>query len=91
MKELLILTNLREEAIQKALPGCKLVVKWECEWETDLDNDSELKTFVKNNPVRNRLDPREALFGGRTNASKLYVDCQGDVNEKRKNVWVMQT
>ena len=81
-EELLILINLREDSIQKALPGCKFVVKWECEWEIDLVNNSELKTLVKNNPVQNRLDSREALFGRRTNASKLYVDCQEEVKEK---------
>jgi hypothetical protein len=46
----------------------------------------ELKEFCKNTDVRPALKPRDALFGGRTNASKLYHSCSPDEKIKYYDV-----
>jgi hypothetical protein len=42
-------------------------------WECDYKNDNDIKKFSKNwnNEVITELNPRDAFFGGRTNATKL--------------------
>ena len=47
-------------------------VMWECEWLQRRKNDLSVQTFLQSYRKPERLDPREALFGGRTNAMKLY-------------------
>jgi hypothetical protein len=39
-------------------------------------NDSLLQEFIKNSKIRPPLKPRDALFGGRTNAATLYYQCK---------------
>ena len=58
----------------------RIVEMWECEWDAFVSSDERAKDFVKNNPIRSTINPREALFGGRTNAAKLYHRVEG--NEK---------
>ena len=72
MRECLSLSRTRERYIKERL-GCDLVVMRECLFRTMLANNEDLKTFVANNPVKARLDPRNALYGGRTNASTLHA------------------
>ena len=45
---------------------------WECEWQRKLNNSSELLKIVDSFDIRERLRIRDAFFGGRTNAIKLY-------------------
>lgn len=52
--------------------GYTVIEKWECEWEQDKAKDVELATFVSKLKFVERLNPRDAFFGGRTNAVKLY-------------------
>ncbi|KAK0153088.1 putative DNA polymerase [Merluccius polli] len=47
-------------------------VMWECEWEQAKTTDQTLQDFLKNYNAPERLNPRHALFGGRTNAYKLH-------------------
>ena len=53
--------------------GYKVVTMWEHEFLRRLKTGKELMSFVKQVPVESRLDPRDSFFGGRTNASKLYL------------------
>ena len=55
----------RIEEIKKLMPDYNLVEIWECEFSK------------KNQLTHEPLNPREALFGGRTNAVKLYHKCTG--------------
>jgi hypothetical protein len=55
---------------------------WECEWDRNVKENVDLKEFCSNTDVIPSLKPRDALFGGRTNAAKLYHNC-GD-GEKNK-------
>jgi hypothetical protein len=46
---------------------------WECDWDKFVSENNHLSHFVKNEKdIRPDLKPRDALFGGRTNASVLY-------------------
>jgi len=47
-----------------------------------LKENSEVREFCAKTDVRPALKPRDALFGGRTNAAKLYHKCA--VDEKIK-------
>ncbi len=48
---------------------------WECEWDRNVKENVELKEFCSNTDVIPSLKPRDALFGDRTNAAKLYHKC----------------
>lgn len=52
--------------------GYKYVCFWYHEYVDELKNNKDFKLFTDTVDVAARLDPREALFGGRTNAIQLY-------------------
>ena len=58
--------------------GFEVVEKWGCAFKKELKQDEELKQFVKDHGFVDPLQPRDAFFGGRTNAAKLLHECQGD-------------
>ena len=45
---------------------------WEQEFRETYQNNPELKYYLQNLDITDRLDPQESFFGGRTNASQLY-------------------
>ena len=62
--------------------GFEVEQKWECELTKDLEQDEEMKQFFEDHELIDPLQPRDAFYGGRTNAAKLFHQCQG--NEKIK-------
>ena len=62
--------------------GFVVVQKWQCELEKELKEDEEMKQFFDEYEIVDLLQPRDAFYGGRTNATKLFHQCQG--NEKIK-------
>ena len=62
--------------------GFVVVQKWQCELEKELKEDEEMKQFFDEYEIVDPLQPRDAFYGGRTNATKLFHECQG--NEKIK-------
>ncbi|XP_077961146.1 uncharacterized protein LOC144382995 [Gasterosteus aculeatus] len=52
--------------------GLRVVVMWECEWSSLKRTSGAVQAFMVTYKKRERLEPRKALFGGRTNAMKLY-------------------
>ena len=52
--------------------GMKYVCIWEQEFQKLKNQNVELKQFIKQLDLMDRLDPRENFFGGLTNASQLY-------------------
>ena len=68
------LTMKKVRALEDA--GYRVITKWDHEFQSELKNDPELKAFVKTLELEERLDPRDAFFGGRTNATKLYRKVQ---------------
>ena len=52
--------------------GFRIVETWECEFEETMKARPEMKTFIDDLPHIEPLQPRDAFFGGRTNAVKLH-------------------
>ncbi|XP_078499011.1 uncharacterized protein LOC144828487 [Lissotriton helveticus] len=52
--------------------GFAMRVLWEHEWLDMLKTDTALCSFLKTHDLPTPLEPRDALFGGRTNAIQLY-------------------
>lgn len=53
----------------------KIVVIWECEFKK-LQNQPDFSIFKKDYKHIGRLNPRDAFYGGRTNATKLFYECK---------------
>ena len=62
--------------------GFEVEQKWGCELTKDLEEDEEMKQFFQDHELIDPLQPRDAFYGGRTNATKLFHQCQD--NEKIK-------
>ena len=62
--------------------GFEVVQKWECELAKERKEDEEMKQFFEEPEIVDPLQPRDAFYRGRTNATKLFHQCQG--NEKIK-------
>ena len=62
--------------------GFEVEQKWGCELEKELEEDEEMKQFFEQYEIIDPLQPRDAFYGGRTNATKLFHECQG--NQKIK-------
>ena len=54
--------------------------KWGCEFAKEMDE--EMRQFFEDRELVDPLQPRDAFYGGRTNAAKLFHQFQG--NEKIK-------
>ncbi|KAK4874279.1 hypothetical protein RN001_013639 [Aquatica leii] len=68
-------TQARADSIRNF--GYELVQIWECKFKQLLNTNCNIRNFVENNNhLKNPpLNPRDAFFGGRTNAAKLYHKC----------------
>src|SRR5437867_2656998 len=53
---------------------------WECELRKQLASNVEMKAFFDDVKLVEPIDPRDAFFGGRTNAMKLYHKIKRDEN-----------
>ena len=62
--------------------GFNVEQKWECELTKERKEDEEMKQFFEEHELVDPLQPRDAFFGGHTNAAKLFHQCQD--NEKIK-------
>ena len=58
--------------------GYNVMEVWECEVNRELKQNEEMKHYFDHFQMVDPLNPRHALYGGRTNAAKLYHCCQGD-------------
>ncbi|XP_076840662.1 uncharacterized protein LOC143485207 isoform X1 [Brachyhypopomus gauderio] len=54
----------------------QVTVLWEHEWLVMRKSDDVVKCFLKSFDIPERLNPRDALFGGRTNALHLHYVAQ---------------
>ena len=57
--------------------GYNVVEVWECDVRRELKQNEE-KYYFDHYHIAEPLEPRHALYGGRTNAAKLQHCCQGD-------------
>ena len=60
--------------------GYNLVEIWECQFRQDMAENVALADMYDKYKPFQPLQPREAFFGGRTNATKLYHECNDDEN-----------
>ena len=49
-----------------------VVEMWECTYENLLKTNAEMRDYVSQLSIQEKLEPRDAFFGGRTNAVKLH-------------------
>ena len=54
-----------------------MVVVWECDVWRELEQNEEMGHYFDHYRIAESLEPRHALYGGRTNAAKLLHCCQG--------------
>ncbi|GBN71262.1 hypothetical protein AVEN_229710-1 [Araneus ventricosus] len=54
--------------------GYTVIEEWEHTYQKRLKRNLELKQFVSDHELQDRLNPRDAFYGGRTNAVKLYFE-----------------
>ena len=58
--------------------GFEVEQKWGCELAKEMEENEEIKQFFEEHEIVDPLQPRDAFYGGRTNAAKLFHECQGD-------------
>ena len=62
-----------EQNVQKLRAlGYQVIEMWEHNFKQMKKESPELQSFLKTHDLYDRLNPRDAFFGGRTNAVKLY-------------------
>lgn len=67
-----------EDNVQKLRArGYEVIEMWEHTFKKMKKESPELQSFLAAHDLKDRLKPRDAFFGGRTNAIKLYHE--GDV------------
>ncbi|XP_034250240.1 uncharacterized protein LOC117650752 [Thrips palmi] len=66
--------------------GYTVIEKWECEFQSDLVNNPEVKAYFERHPTTRStpLRLRDALSGGRTSALRWYHKADLDKGEKIK-------
>ena len=78
--------ELYEDTVTKIeyLKKCGFEVEqlWECKLREELEKNEEMKNHFEEHEIVDPLQPRDAFYGGRTNAAKLFHECQG--NQKIK-------
>ncbi|KFM83193.1 putative DNA polymerase, partial [Stegodyphus mimosarum] len=52
--------------------GFHVIEMWEHEFQREKEENPDLQAFLDQHHLRDRLNPRESFFGGRTNALKLF-------------------
>ena len=70
VEEMFQLTQKKTQMLRKA--GYTVIVEWECNFKRKLFNDPELQEKIKNLDWTAPLNPKDALFGGRTGLSCCY-------------------
>jgi len=76
MEELHALTLRKKNHIESL--GMNYICIWEHEFSKQHRTMEDLKSFVDSLDIVDRLNPRDSLFGGRTNASKLHYQAKDD-------------
>ena len=78
----LTMQDIRQRTLEKVKflkdSGCNVVKIWTCDIEHQLAVDPEMKEFFDNFEVSKPLEPRQAFFGGRTNATHLFYNAKQD-------------
>ena len=85
MHQLYILTIGKSEELRKA--GYQVVEFWECDYDKRYKEDPDFRSLVDSEFTNlDPLKPRDALFGGRTNSTKLYQEIDESSSEEIKYI-----
>ena len=76
MEQLFEDTHVKVQNLEKQ--GFNVKQKWQCELVEEMKSDGEMKRYFEECKIVDPLQPRDAFYGGRTNAAKLLHECQGD-------------
>ena len=72
--------QLHEETLEKICylkdAGFQVVEMCECELTKEIEHDEDMKRYFEEHELVDPLQPRDAFYGGRTNAAKLLHECQ---------------
>ena len=72
--------QLHEDTSKKILylenQGFQVVEMWECELKKEMEHDEDMKRYFEEYELVDPLQPRDAFYGGRTNAAKLLHECE---------------
>ena len=58
--------------------GFNVIEMWECELRKEKERNEDMKRYFEEHELADPLQPRDAFFGGRTNAAKLFHECKED-------------
>jgi hypothetical protein len=78
MKKIYNQTMYRLKKIQQMRPNDKLVYIWEHDWNSKRKNEEVIQIIKTFNNNADELKIRNCLYGGRTNAIKLYYKCKNN-------------
>ena len=71
MQDVYNLTLKKEQHLKEL--GYQVITMWECTWAKMKQDHEGIKTFVQSLDLKPPLNPRDAFYGGRTNAACLYA------------------
>ena len=71
--------------------GYNVILIWECEWKEMMGADPEIISHIEEmreglNSCKDPIDPRQALYGGRTEATCVYSKADLSKNESIRGV-----
>ncbi|XP_078364222.1 uncharacterized protein LOC144648571 [Oculina patagonica] len=66
--------------------GYTVIEQWECDWDWEVKTDLGLQEFLSTFNLVEPLNPRDAFFGGRTNAATLYYKADESQGEQIRYV-----
>ena len=67
--------QLHEDTLEKICylkgEGFHVVEMWECDLMKEMERDEDMKRYFEEHELVEPLQPRDAFYGGRTNAAKF--------------------
>ena len=84
LQEMYEATQLKRQRLESK--GYTVVTKWECDWDREVKYNKALQEFLASYELVEPLNPRDAFFGGRTNAVRLHHEANESKGEKLKYV-----
>ena len=79
MHDLYLRTQARDQAIVQS--GYALQTMWECEWKRLKADREDIQGFIDGLELVDRLEPRDAFYGGRTEAVTMHAVADPDQGE----------
>ena len=67
-----------EKVMRLEKEGFEVEQMWECELIKKMKQDEDMAAYFEEYDIVDPLQPRDAFYGGRTNAAKLFHECQDD-------------